>query len=193
MKRVADKYILADGSGAPGMSNEEFYRLEEKYYLEKARRWYIATFPKEMEFRSFCARVKREFMRKLVPTQRETIDRVCGAAPIPTLDQHLQNTSYYLVEARRFGWDLNFIIDKFDCLRPRYYRFQDDGTGFSSKDYLYVRIWRRIREDWGSVEPNTFEYQLEVDYQHDEREITTIDELRKHIRIRKPREFLRRF
>jgi hypothetical protein len=82
------------------------------------------------------------------------------------------------MDARQWN-DLYFRrIGEFDCLRPRYHH----SFGFSSKDYSYVRIWGRIRDDWGAVEPNTFELELEQAHQHDER-TTSIDELRKHIKI----------
>jgi hypothetical protein len=181
-ERLADKYILADGSDPPpptssdDMSDAEYHALREKYLLEKARREHNTAYPKELGFRSFCARVRHEFTDRLAPSQRETIERVYGAPPPPTLDAHLELVCDTL---RKVDWDYSGV-GGWRWLRPRH-----SHRGFSSKDYGYVRIWRRVRDDWGSVEPNSFEHELEQAHQHDmERRQLEIDELRK--RLAKP-------
>jgi hypothetical protein len=169
-KRIADKYIASDGSDPSadgGMSDQKFYALEETYYVELARRQYTKDYPKEAAFRSWCARVKREFTHKLAPTQRESIEqicRICNANPLPSLAEYLQDQREIMDHRGDLLWrhDLSVHLSGF---RPHssYWR----GPRLSSKDQRYVSIWRRIRNDWGTVASNTFEHDLEHDYQHD--------------------------
>jgi hypothetical protein len=168
-KKLANKYILSDGTELRLMPDAEFYALEEKFFLESARRFYSAANPEETSFRSFCARVKREFINKLVPSQQETIEQLCHWAsvkPIPTLDEYVQKVRERLWQERQFsaqfGTPQTLYLPQDFVLRPRIWRGE-----LSSKDIGLVRIWGRIRNDWGSVEANTFEHDLERNFQRE--------------------------
>jgi hypothetical protein len=155
IKSIADKYISADGSTPTNpveMSDVEYRRLEDRYLTERARRWYAKRYPKEAAFRAFCARVKREFMDKLTPAQEEAVEYVCDAPPLPTLDQFLTKQQ----AKRERGWEFNTDVGlaqlSFDhaCYNYKWKKQTDFG-----------RIWRRVRADWGLIELDSFEHELE--------------------------------
>jgi hypothetical protein len=180
-KRLADKYILADGSDPPTptdeMSNEELRTLEdevcgrmEKYYVEQARRRYKKDFPKEMALRLFGTRVKCEFMDKLVQTQRDAIEQVCDAPPPPTWAQRLEHVTNELrekFENHRAVFELMRCRQGQDDFDFWYALYPPRSSKIGLPPNSGVRIWRRIRDDWGTIEPNTFEADLEQEYQHD--------------------------
>jgi hypothetical protein len=90
-------------------------------------------------FRSWHERVRRDFMDKLVASQQLTILRLC-AEPPAKCERHILKSLSRLTPCNP------------GPLKPSRYS---------------VRIWRRIRDDWGPVEPNTYEYDLEQVFQEE--------------------------
>jgi hypothetical protein len=142
------------------MSDDEFYTLEYRFREEKARREYAHDYPKEMSFRRFCARVKCEFMHKLVLSQRQIIEEICNAKPPPTLRECLEDERERM-ELERGRWrdkyEQFFVYHFFPWLRSHWCLWPSRSRAVNH----WALIWRRIRDDWGTIEPGTFEHELE--------------------------------
>ena len=162
MKAVADKYILDDGTPVIDiMPDVEFAALRARYMAAKTRRHYAKEFRTQHSQRSFCERVRREFMNELAHSQREFVKKICSAKPAPTFEEYLKDYQENCRASDEWLPPLrNFPDVEFDC---------------------YYRVWARVRgKEWGKPR-NDFEASLEAMFQTNNKEAADAQTLFKEI------------